>query len=95
MLTSKVFPHSLSAVGVIIIIALEQVGKEKQFEDEEKYSQFGKNENPQRASHGHPAETVGVKPPHLICAVLDTHCQTNNLRSAKVKSRDMCHVANL
>ena len=71
--TCKVFPHGTGPVGVIVIVTLEQVGEEKQFEYQKKNSQFGKNEQPQGASHGHPAEPVDVKPPHLICVILDIH----------------------
>ncbi len=84
MLTSKVFPHGTGPVCVIVIVTLEQVGEEKQFEYQKKNSQFGKNEQPQGASHGHSAEPVDVKPPHLICIILDIHCVTNNSRSVKL-----------
>ena len=36
MLTSKVFPHGTGPVCVIVIVTLEQVGEEKQFEYQKK-----------------------------------------------------------
>ena len=49
---NKSLPHGIGALGIRVIVALEYVGKEKQFDD---------YKCPQIPPYGHGAETVGIK----------------------------------
>ena len=59
---NKSLPHGIGALGIRVIVALEYVGKEKQFHYQEYKHEFDDYKCPQLPPYGHGAETVGIKP---------------------------------
>ena len=52
--------HSLRPLGVAVIIVMQYVGEEKEFQHQKHYGQFDQDQCPQFAAHRHGAETVDV-----------------------------------
>lgn len=55
------FPHCCGAVGIVVIVALEQVREKEELEHEKENKQLDENDCPQIAAHGHLSEAVDIE----------------------------------
>ncbi len=57
--------HGLSAVGIVIVFAAENVRKKEQLEYGEYHNQFDDDNRPQLLAYGHRTESVGIEAEHV------------------------------
>lgn len=58
-------PDSLRAVLVVVIVAFEHVGKEKELENEKHNEELHQYDGPQLAPHGHLGEAFDIEAENL------------------------------
>ena len=56
--------HRTGAIGVVVVILLQVIGKEKQTEHKEQNGELDQNKSLQPSAHGHLAETAHIKITH-------------------------------
>lgn len=69
ILSCELFPDMCGAVGVIIIIAREEVGEEEKLDHYKEYEKLQENDHPKSLAYGHLPKTVAIELPYFYYSV--------------------------